>query len=80
MLQVRIVDNCIYLLKQDILRKLIIPCPPSSGLSRSVTWFDTDVSGLPTGPIVKGQAVSKTSRLIMPSFVRNASVSNDTNY
>jgi hypothetical protein len=31
---------------------------PSSCLLRGVRWFDTDVSGLHTGPIFKGQAVS----------------------
>ena len=30
---------------------------PSSGLLRSVRWFDTDVSGLLIRPIFKGQAV-----------------------
>ena len=29
---------------------------PSSVLLRGVRWFDTDVSGLPIGPIFKGQA------------------------
>jgi hypothetical protein len=37
--------------------KLILP---SSGLLRSVRWFNTDVSELPIGPILKGQAVQKS--------------------
>jgi hypothetical protein len=32
---------------------------PSSGLLRGVRWFETDVSGLPVGPIFKGQAVQE---------------------
>jgi hypothetical protein len=30
---------------------------PSSGLLRSVRWFDTDVSEIPIVPIIIGQAV-----------------------
>ena len=30
---------------------------PSSGILRWVRWFETDVSGLPIGPIFKGQAI-----------------------
>jgi hypothetical protein len=30
---------------------------PSSGLLRSVRWFETDVSGLPTEPTFKSQDV-----------------------
>jgi hypothetical protein len=32
---------------------------PSSGLLRGVSWFKTDVSGLPISPIFKGQAARK---------------------
>ena len=39
---------------------------PSSGLLRSVRWFDTDVSGLPIGPIFKGQVID-VSVLSVPS-------------
>jgi hypothetical protein len=31
---------------------------PSSGLLRGVRWFETDVSGLPIRPIVKGHIIS----------------------
>ena len=34
---------------------------PPSGLLRGVEWFETDVSGLPIGPIFKGQAVRTVS-------------------
>jgi hypothetical protein len=34
---------------------------PSSGLSRGVTWFKTDVSGLPISPIFKDQTVKPSS-------------------
>jgi hypothetical protein len=32
---------------------------PSSGLLRSVRWFKTNVSELPTGPILEGQAIQE---------------------
>jgi hypothetical protein len=32
-----------------------------SGLLRGVRWFETDVSGLPVGPIFKSQAVLEAS-------------------
>jgi hypothetical protein len=32
---------------------------PSSVLFLGERWFDTDVSGLPVGPIFKGQAVKE---------------------
>ena len=35
----------------------------SSGMLRSVGWFRTDVSGLPTGPIFMGQDVPEEETL-----------------
>jgi hypothetical protein len=50
----------------------------SSGLSRGVRWLDTDVSGLPIGPIFKRQASSSTARPFKMEPIRSpeTSVSN----
>jgi hypothetical protein len=37
------------------LRCMLYRILPPSGLLRGVRWFETDVSGLPVGPIFNGQ-------------------------
>jgi hypothetical protein len=39
---------------------------PSYGLLRGVNWFKTDVSGLPMGPIFKGQTVQEEAWTVWP--------------
>jgi hypothetical protein len=51
-------EECKYSEWFRLLRDLRLPprfksLLPSSGLLRGVRWFDTDVSGLPVGPVFK---------------------------
>jgi hypothetical protein len=55
---------------------------PSSGLLRGVMWFETDVSGLPICPILKGQGVQEEAWAAWPMKMGSlgcpaTSVSND---
>jgi hypothetical protein len=51
---------------------------PSSGMFRSVSWFSTDLSGLPIGTIFKGQDVQEGASLLKmgPIIIPKTSVLN----